>query len=494
MQLADLFDASFRDRRDDVALETEGSSGVLQRLTFGELDDRARRMAGALSARGLAPGDRVAVHLPNCVEFIDLLIACARSGYILVPVNVLYRERELAHIVADARPSLVVTTPDHAALFPAGAPLVDLDALAAAARAATPVTARTRVAGDDPVALVYTSGTTGRSKGAVLTHNNVMANTASLLACWRITSSDRYLAVLPLFHVHGLVNGAGCWLASGCLMRLEERFYADRAAGWFRDFRPTLFYGVPTIYVRLLELDPAIARELGQGMRLFVSGSAPLPAAVLEKFSERFGHTILERYGMSETLMLTSNLYAGERRAGTVGYPLPGTSLLVRDEQGNACEAGVVGQVHVRGPTVCAGYWDNAGATAAAFRDGWFTTGDLGALDADGCLTLHGRASDLIISGGFNVFPREIEALLLEEPGVREAAVVGAPDSRRGEVPIAYVVADDGVDLDAVRARCASALASFKAPRAVIRVDALPRNALGKVQKHRLPLPAAPDA
>jgi malonyl-CoA/methylmalonyl-CoA synthetase len=273
-------------------------------------------------------------------------------------------------------------------------------------------------------------------------------------------------------------------------MRLEERFHADRAAEWFRAFQPTLFYGVPTIYVRLLELDALTARQLGQGMRLFVSGSAPLPAAVLQGFRERFGHTILERYGMSEALMLTSNLYSGERRAGTVGYPLPGTSLAVRDEQGNAKPPGEIGQVHVRGPTVCAGYWRNTDATAAAFHEGWFATGDLGAVDIDGCLTLHGRASDLIISGGFNVFPREIEAVLLEEPGIREAAVVGAPDERRGEVPIAYVVTDDGVDLEAVRARCAAALASFKAPRAVIRVDALPRNALGKVQKHRLP--AAP--
>jgi malonyl-CoA/methylmalonyl-CoA synthetase len=487
MQLTDLFDVSLIGRREEVALELEEGDGASRRLTFGELDDRARRMAGALAARGIGRGDRVAVHLPNRLEFIDLLVACVRSGFILVPVNVLYRERELAHIVADAEPSLVVTTPEHAGLFPAGTPLVTVDVLATEASSTTPLRIRTPLGGDEPVALVYTSGTTGRSKGAVLTHHNVMANTGSLLACWRITSADRYLAVLPLFHVHGLANGACCWLASGCLMRLEERFHAERAAGWFRAFQPTLFYGVPTIYVRLLELDAVTARQLGQGMRLFVSGSAPLPPSVLQTFRERFGHTILERYGMSETLMLSSNLYSGERRAGTVGYPLPGTSLVIRDEQGSALPPGEIGQVHVRGPTVCAGYWRNSDATAAAFHEGWFATGDLGAVDDDGCLTLHGRASDLIISGGFNVFPREIEAVLLEEPGIREAAVVGAPDERRGEVPIAYVVTDDGVDLEAVRARCAAALASFKAPRAVIRVDSLPRNALGKVQKHRLP-------
>jgi malonyl-CoA/methylmalonyl-CoA synthetase len=295
--------------------------------------------------------------------------------------------------------------------------------------------------------------------------------------------------VLPLFHVHGLGNGVCTWLATGCTMRLVERFEASRALAWFREFRPTLFFGVPTIYTRLLELPPDEARAIGRTMRLFVSGSAPLPVHVLEAFRERFGHTILERYGMSETLMLTSNLLEGERRAGTVGYPLPGISLSVRSPRGDVLPPGEVGEVWADGPTVFAGYWNDRAATGAAFRDGWFATGDLGLLSEDGCLTLRGRATELIISGGFNIYPREIEEVLLEQPGVREAAVIGAPDERRGEVPIAYVVADGDVDLELVRERCASGLASFKAPRAVIRLDALPRNALGKLQKHLLPAP-----
>jgi malonyl-CoA/methylmalonyl-CoA synthetase len=296
--------------------------------------------------------------------------------------------------------------------------------------------------------------------------------------------------VLPLFHVHGLGNGLCCWLASGCAMRLVERFDVTRAADWFREFQPTLFFGVPTVYVRLLELAADEARAIGERARLFVSGSAPLSPQVFEQFRGRFGHTILERYGMSETLMLASNLLEGERRAGTVGWPLPGVSLTVRDRAGRPVAADEPGEVWVKGPAVSPGYWANPEATAKAFTDGWFRTGDLGELDAAGCLTLRGRATELIISGGFNIYPREIEEVLLEQPGVREAAVVGAPDARRGEVPVAYVayvVADPEVDVEALRARCAASLASFKAPRAVVRLDALPRNAMGKLQKHLLP-------
>jgi malonyl-CoA/methylmalonyl-CoA synthetase len=245
------------------------------------------------------------------------------------------------------------------------------------------------------------------------------------------------------------------------------------------------------MYVRLLDLPADAAHAIGSRMRLFVSGSAPLPAHVLESFQERFGHTILERYGMTETLMLTSNLLEGERRAGTVGYPLPGVSVTVRDSSGTVLEAGHVGQVWVKGPTLFAGYWRNPAATTAAFHDGWFATGDLGEFDAAGCLTLRGRATELIISGGFNIYPREIEELLLEQEGVREAAVVGAPDERRGEVPVAYVVVDSGIDVDRLRDQCTRSLASFKAPRAIIKVDALPRNAMGKLQKHLLPVPSA---
>jgi malonyl-CoA/methylmalonyl-CoA synthetase len=270
-------------------------------------------------------------------------------------------------------------------------------------------------------------------------------------------------------------------------MRLFERFEHAKAAAWFAEYRPTLFFGVPTIYVRLLELPAETARAIGKHLRLAVSGSAPLPAEVLEKFSALYGHVILERYGMTETLMNVSNPYAGERRAGTVGLPLPHVAVKICDEAGAPVPDGTAGEVWVRGPNVCSGYWRRPDATAAAWRDGWFRTGDIGVRAADGYITLQGRRSDLIISGGFNIYPREIEELLLEQSGIREAAVVGAPDPVRGEVPVAYVVTDTVLDEAALRARLATQLASFKLPRAILCVDALPRTALGKVQKHLLP-------
>jgi malonyl-CoA/methylmalonyl-CoA synthetase len=308
---------------------------------------------------------------------------------------------------------------------------------------------------------------------------------------WRISDDDRYLAVLPLFHVHGLANGVCTWLASGCRMRLVERFEQERAEALFTEFQPTLFFGVPTIYVRLLELPPESARRIGRSMRLFVSGSAPLPARVFEAFRERYGHVILERYGMTETLMTLGNPYEGERRAGTVGGPFPGVEVRIVDEDGRDAGDGDVAELAVRGPTLFAGYWRQPEVTAAVFRDGWFRTGDLAERSSDGYYALRGRKSDLVISGGFNVYPREIEDVLLEQPGVREAAVVGAPDERRGEVPLAYVVGD--ADPGALATACRRELASFKVPRAFVFVESLPRNALGKVEKHRLPRPA-PEA
>jgi malonyl-CoA/methylmalonyl-CoA synthetase len=340
--------------------------------------------------------------------------------------------------------------------------------------------------------MIYTSGTTGKPKGAVLTHGNLAANARHLLDAWRVTSSDRYLATLPLFHVHGLGNGICSWLASGCLMRLEERFDHAKAAKWFEGFEPTLFFGVPTMYVRMLDWPDDAAARIGTRMRLFVCGSAPLPSHVLEAFRAKFGHTILERYGMSETLMNIGNPYDGERRPGSVGVPFARVETRIVDESGAQVPDGTVGQLEVRGPNVFHEYWRNAEATAKAFRDGWFRTGDMAERSADGYFTLRGRGTDLIISGGFNIYPREIEELLLELPSVREVAVVAAQDPRRGEVPIAYVVMADGADASALQATCAQSLASFKVPRAFIAVDSLPRTALGKVQKHLLP-PWSPE-
>ena len=285
---------------------------------------------------------------------------------------------------------------------------------------------------------------------------------------------------MPLFHVHGLGNGIHCWLTSGCHLRLLPRFDHREAADHFLQYEPTVFFGVPTMYVRLLELAKPMAQQIGATMRLFVSGSAPLPPQVLENFRSMYGHTILERYGMSETLMNISNPYAGERRPGTVGLPLPGVSVQIRENN----------ELYVKGPNVFAGYWRNEQATNDAFDgQGFFRTGDIGKRDPDGYDTLEGRRSDVIISGGFNIYPREIEEFLLEQEEVSEAAVAAIPDATRGEVPIAYVVCTKDIDTVELEARCRAALASFKVPRAFIRLDSLPRTALGKIQKHLLPRP-----
>jgi malonyl-CoA/methylmalonyl-CoA synthetase len=495
MNLTTLFDLSLVGRADRPALEYADGAGTVRTLTFGQIEARANQMSHELAARGLVQGDRLCVHLANRVEFIDLFLACTRLGVIFVPMNVLYRERELRHIVTDSDPKAVVTSLASDAAYPEGATLWPVKSLTECAATRPTTRLFAPLDGDTPAMIVYTSGTTGAAKGAVLSHNNLAANGINVMSCWRITDADRYLAVLPLFHVHGLGNGIHAWLISGCRMRLAERFEQRAAATLFAEFLPTLFFGVPTIYVRLLD-DQVIsddeARAIGKHARLFVSGSAPLPAHVLEGFRRRFGHTILERYGMSESLMITTNPYEGERRAGTVGTPFPGVSVRIANYADDAngdlpVPNGEVGEVQVKSPALFSGYWRRPDATAAAFTNGWFRTGDLAVRSADGYYTLRGRRGDMIISGGFNIYPREIEELLLEDPRVREVTVVGAADEGRGEIPIAYIVADESLDVAELTERCRAQLASFKTPRAFVRVDALPRTALGKVQKHLLP-------
>ena len=500
MQLLDLFDLSLVARRDETALEYERSVGDLATLTFGDLERRSNRVAHLFHARGLRAGDRLAIHLSNRVEFIDVLLACVKLGVIVVPINILYREREIAHILHDAEPSAVVTSATLAEFLPVGTTTWDVDAVVLQSAEHSSDRVRSALDGESTALIVYTSGTTGRSKGAVLTHNNCLANTANLLTCWHLTSADRFLAVLPLFHVHGLGNGVFSWLTSGSRMRLLERFEASRAQAVFESFQPTLFFGVPTMYVRLLEVPAEVARRIGERMRLFVCGSAPLPATVLETFRARFGHVILERYGMSETLMNLGNPYAGERRAGAVGFPFPGVAARIVDGDGCDVADGSIGELWIRGPNVFNGYWRRPDADAEAFvrdrdlssRGPWFRTGDLAERSSDGYFTLRGRRSDLIISGGFNIYPREIEEVLLEQPGILEASVVGVADARRGEVPVAYLVSEGELDSQALENECRRLLASFKVPRAFVRVDSLPRTALGKVQKHLLPPWVAP--
>lgn len=490
MSLLPLFDNSLLLRAARPALEIETADGPLACYTFGELESRSNRLAHLLRARGLKSGDRLAFFLQNRIEVIDLWLAGAKLGLIIVPVNVLYRERELTHIVRDAAPTAVVTSSDLAGLIPSDVAIWDVDTLTAEAAAQPLARISVPADADTPMALIYTSGTTGASKGAVLTQGNFATNALTLVTAWDITSADRYLATLPLFHVHGLANGLHCWLFSGCHLRLTERFEHAKAARCFGDYRPSLFFGVPAMFIRLLELPPEVARQIGSRLRLAVSGSAPLPAEVHEKFRQLYGSVILERYGMTETLMNIGNPYAGERRPGTVGLPLAHVAVRICDEAGAVVSDGTTGEVWVKGPNVCSGYWRRPDATAAAWSDGWFRTGDIGVRAADGYVTLQGRRSDLIISGGFNIYPRELEELILEQPGVREATVAGVPDPVRGEVPVAYVVVD-GASFDeaATMAVLRSQFASFKQPKKFVRMDALPRTALGKVQKRLLPAP-----
>jgi malonyl-CoA/methylmalonyl-CoA synthetase len=440
----------------------------------------------------------VAFFLGNRPEFVSCYLAVLRLGAAMLPINLAYRRREIAHMLADGEPSVVVSEESLRAVFDelapgelGGARLVTVEELAGAASA--PEAAPVRVDGGDLALLMYTSGTTGRSKGAMLSHDNVLATVTGLLAAWGWRANDVLLLTLPLFHTHGLVVGLHCALAAGATVRLRPRFEAAAVVDELLESDASLFFGVPTMYVRLVEElrrrgGPRLSRQ-----RLFCSGSAALSPETFAAFAELSGgHRILERYGMTETGMLLSNPLAGERLPGTVGTPLPGVSARIVDGGGSDVEPGAEGELLVRGGNVFRGYWRAPDKTAESFTidaagNRWFKNGDLARRDPEtGAVSLKGRRSELIISGGFNIYPREIEEVLEAYPGIREAAVVGRPHPEWGEVPAAFLVADGELDETALIAHCKSQLASFKTPRVFHRVDALPRNALGKVQKHRL--------
>ncbi|HEX4902129.1 MAG TPA: AMP-binding protein [Acidimicrobiales bacterium] len=437
--------------------------------SYADLDDRSAALAGALHRRGVVAGDRVVVQVPKSADAAALYLACLRRGVVPIPLNTAYTPVEVAGFVDDARPALVVDQPL-------------LDELAADDEPLAELVPR---AGTDPAAMLYTSGTTGRSKGALLSVRNLVSNARALIDAWRFEPGDVLVHVLPTFHVHGLFVALHCALGVGAAVRFHTRFDPDAVVADLG--RSTVLMGVPTHYHRLLA-HPGLDAAACAGMRLFTSGSAPLPAAEHEAFAERTGHRIVERYGMTETMILTSNPYDGDRVAGTVGFPLPSVELRVVDDEGGRCAPGTAGGVEVRGPGVFLGYWERPEATAAAFApDGWFRTGDVGHVDGQGRLTLAGRASDLIIAGGYNVYPKEVELVLDALPEVAESAVVGVPDADLGEVVVAVVVPAPGatVEADAVVAACGD-LARFKRPRRVVVVDELPRNAMGKVQKAAL--------
>jgi len=476
MNIIDLFNLSFIDRKDKIAIEFEATQ-----LTFEDLNVRSDQMASVLLAKGLQSGDRLGLYLENSLEFVDIYLACLKLGVIIVPINILYKEREITHIMNDATPKAIVSINGVEGIATWSA--IDM---AEEAKRKPQETVQCKATGDSPAAIIYTSGTTGTSKGAVLSHNNFIANAINLNICWKITEADRLLLGLPLFHVHGLANGMHCAFIAGATTRLLPRFEHQKIKDECANFKPTLFYGVPTIYVRLLEKAEDEAQLIGASVRLFVSGSAPLPPQVLDAFHKKYGHVILERYGMTETLMNISNPYVGERRAGTVGWPLPGTSVKIITPDGKEAGVDEEGEIHIKGPNVFSQYWNRPDATLASFENGYFKTGDMAVVSEDGYYTLRGRKSELIISGGFNIYPREIEEFLMEQDEIKEAAVIGIPDKVRGELPVAFIVSNGNLDEKALEDKCKKSLASFKIPRKFIAIDLLPRTALGKVQKHVL--------
>jgi malonyl-CoA/methylmalonyl-CoA synthetase len=484
--------ALFRERfpSDGAAplLETPGGRVV----DYAGVERESARLANALGGLGVRPGDRVAVQLEKSPEAVLLYLACLRAGVVFVPLNTAYREDEVAYFLGDAEPALFVGSPgaepaSHAAPCVRTLAADGSGSLRAEAEHASPEHEPLACEPDAPAAILYTSGTTGRSKGAVLSHGNLASNALALHAAWGFRPDDVLLHVLPVYHAHGLFVALHTTLLNGTGMLFAPRFDTGVVCDWLP--RATVMMGVPTHYVRLLG-DQRLTAERCRGMRLFVSGSAPLLAETFERFRERTGHTILERYGMTETGMNASNPLEGERVAGSVGLPLPGVSLRVCDEAGREVGVGEVGGLEVRGPNVFRGYWRMPQKTRSEFREGgWFITGDLARIDERGYVHLVGRAKDLIISGGLNVYPKEVEQVLDTLAGVVETAVFGLPDADFGEAVSAAVVREAGspeLSAQDVIAHARRRLAAFKAPKQVFFVESLPRNAMGKVQKNRL--------
>ncbi len=457
--------------------------------TYGEIAALAHAMAGALAAAGARPGDRIAAQVEKSVENVALYLASLLGGFVYLPLNTAYTDEELAYFIGDAEPAVFVADPARASAAAPAPRVLSLDSggrgsLIDAATAAAPRAPVPRKA-DDLAVIIYTSGTTGRPKGAMITQKNLASNASALHAIWGFRGGDVLLHALPVFHIHGLFVALNTAMLNGS----EVLFLPKFDAGEVRRLLPraSVMMGVPTFYTRLLA-DADFSAGDCRSVRLFISGSAPLTPETFRAFEARTGHRILERYGMSEAGMIASNPLEGERIAGTVGYALPDVEIRVTKD-GRALPPGEAGVVEVRGPNVFKGYWRNPEKTAAEFRGGgWFSTGDVGFLSDDGRLTLSGRAKDLVIVGGYNVYPKEIEDVLDALPGVAEAAVIGVPHPDMGEGVVAILVSSAGSPAsppltDEALTRAVSVLARFKQPRKFIWADALPRNAMGKVQK-----------
>ncbi len=492
---ANLFSRLFDNLDNPARLAIEMLDGT--RISYGDLIGEAGRIANVLVANGVEPGDRVAAQTEKSVPGLVLYLATARAGAVYLPLNTAYTLNELEYFLTDAEPSMVVCDPSKAEGIGAIATKINARVMTlgadgkgslteAAAKAKAEFTTVAR-ANDDLAAILYTSGTTGRSKGAMLTHDNLASNSFSLVDYWRFTDKDVLIHALPIYHTHGLFVASNVTLFARASMIFLPKFDPEMIIRLMA--RATVMMGVPTFYTRLLQ-SPALTREAAKHMRLFISGSAPLLADTHREWSARTGFAILERYGMTETNMNTSNPYDGDRVPGAVGRALPGVSVRVTDaETGKEIARDTIGMIEVKGPNVFKGYWRMPEKTKAEFRDdGFFITGDLGKIDADGYVHILGRGKDLVISGGFNVYPKEIESEIDAMPGVIESAVIGVPHADFGEGVTAVVVCTKGAEVDeaSVLKALDGRLAKFKMPKRVFVVDELPRNAMGKVQKNIL--------
>jgi malonyl-CoA/methylmalonyl-CoA synthetase len=491
--------AGFREDLDATAVETCDTPEPLH-YTWRDLERASARIAHLLDGLDIPAASRIAVHADKSVESLMLYLAVLRAGHVYLPLNTAYQAAELAYFIGNAEPAVVVCAKRNfpwisKLSFAAGVKNVftlDNDRSGTLLDRAVFMSDEHTVverSADDLAAILYTSGTTGRSKGAMLTHGNLSSNAQVLKDFWGWRDDDVLIHALPIFHVHGLFVAIHGALVSGSKMLWFEKF--DPLATVREMARATVMMGVPTLYVRMLA-EPSLTKAAASHMRLFIAGSAPLLPETFDAWRERTGHTIVERYGMSETVMLTSNAYHakdGERRAGTVGKPLPGVRLRIHDDKGHACRTGEIGQIEVKGPNVFKGYWRMPEKTAEEFTtDLWFKTGDVGKLDEHGVVSIVGRSKDLIISGGYNVYPAEIEGYLNEQPGVAESAVVGVPHPDFGEAVVAVVIAKPGAALDgaALISAMKGQIAAFKVPKRVFVEPELPRNQMGKVQKNLL--------
>ncbi|MDH3294961.1 MAG: AMP-binding protein [Acidimicrobiia bacterium] len=487
----ELFATKFADHRNEPFFTLPSGES----LTYGDVDRRSAAMAAVLADGGAKPGDRVVVQVDKSTDAAALYFACLRAGFTYVPLNTAYTPDEIGFFLGDANPAVFVYPPDLTSKLKPVADIADVGrtftlshdgggTLAEAASQVRGLGAVVERGPDDIACMLYTSGTTGRPKGALLTHRSIATNGLALHNIWRFRTGDVLLHTLPIFHVHGLFVALNVAVLNASEVIFQPKFDVKQVRTKLRE--ATVYMGVPTHYIRLLN-DPDFGPQDCQTIRMFTSGSAPMTEVVFNEFHDRTGHTICERYGMTECGIVTSNPPEGQRIAGTVGYALPEMELRVADDNDQPVDDGDVGQVQVKGPHLFAGYWQLPDKTAEAHTDdGFFRTGDIGWLAGDGRLTLAGRASDMIISGGYNVYPKEIELLLDQTPGVTETAVVGLPHGDFSEAVTAFVVADPGIDSQVLAGAIADKLAGFKQPKKYIFLDALPRNTMGKVQKSEL--------